>query len=68
MNHDFKSLNLQKLERFSRNGETCTNIGAAMDYGQAHRWSRCSVEDFTTYYNKVLDTNGRFCLDPIGNY
>ena len=53
MFHDFES---DGKERFSSNSILCTGIGGYMDYGpNFNRWSECSVEDFTKYYNSYPD-------------
>ena len=52
MDHDFGDSTTDK--RFSSKGEACTGIGGYMDYVPSpNKWSPCSVEDFTAYYNAV---------------
>merc|ERR1712049_2342 len=47
----------------SSKGEQCSGIGGYMDYTQnPNKWSPCSVEDFTNYYNRIIDSQGSFCL------
>jgi len=45
-------------------GRTCppTDNGFMAYRGNFNRWSTCSVQDFTTYFNKVVKNDGRFCL------
>merc|ERR1712113_684626 len=60
MAHDFGDS--QSDPRYSSSGELCTNNGGYMDYLQnPYRWTSCSVEDFTAYYNRV----NPFCLDAL---
>ena len=42
--------------RYDSNNNICHGIGAIMDYFQPdyNKWSTCSKEDFTTYYNSVV--------------
>ena len=64
MSHDFVDpISEPKKNRYDSKGQLCTGIGALMDYGMAfNRWSPCSVEDMTTYYNNELTSKGSFCL------
>jgi len=64
MYHDHKTV-------WSSKNELCQNIGGIMDgpWGKSSNisvWSPCSVEDFTSYYNRVVDEQGQFCL-PSGD-
>jgi len=66
MLHDFNG-RPGNMRRSSR-GEACTNVGGYMDYlSSPNRWSPCSVEDFTNYYNLVRRSRGRFCLANAGS-
>merc|ERR1712142_433340 len=66
MGHDFIG-SPGNMRRSSR-GEPCTNVGGYMDYlSSPNRWSPCSVEDFTKYYNAVKRSTGRFCLADAGS-
>ena len=59
MRHDFNNNN-PKDKRFSSKTNLCTGIGGYMDYPlYPNKWSDCSVEDFTDYFNS-LDS---WCLD-----
>jgi len=47
-------------------GNSCTYVGGIMDYtatAAMNKWTTCSVEAFTKYYNDVVAQSGRFCLD-----
>ena len=64
MHHDFKSKGGQRYSR--RTGEPCnkddfgTPIGGFMSYAaKKDKWSQCSVEDFTRYYQ----AKKCFCLE-----
>ena len=65
MQHDFhKDQFDNRNPRFDSKNNPCTGIGGYMDYyGEETRFSTCSVEDFTKYYNNVIqDKGGCFCL------
>ena len=52
-------------DRFDRNGVKCTDINGVMDYGarsSVNKFTTCSKQDFTDYYNQVLGIYGGFCL------
>ena len=52
MYHDFGAST--STHRYDSNGNDCTGIGGYMDYvSNPNKWSTCSVEDYTTYYNRV---------------
>ena len=60
MFHDFEDEGGRK-KRYSSNAILCTGIGGYMDYGpNPNKWSECSVEDFTNYYNSYPS----WCLTP----
>ena len=62
MYHDFTDGD-SRNERFSSKFPwiPCTNVGGYMDYRLSpNKWSDCSVEDFTEYYNSV----DSWCLAP----
>ena len=43
-----------------RPGKNCTKADGFMDYSiNPKRWSHCSVEDFTKYYNKWYKKKGK---------
>ena len=43
-----------------RPGKNCTKVDGFMDYSiNPKRWSHCSVEDFTKYYNKWHNKKGK---------
>ena len=59
MQHDFGATTSDP--RFSSQNEACTGIGGYMDYQpNPSRWSPCSVEDFTGYFESV----NTWCLTP----
>ena len=66
MRHDFNG----DQPRFAKDGETpCTGVGGLMDYGRnnggsdnKNRWSKCSNEDLTDYYNQE-GGSASFCLN-----
>jgi len=54
MKHDFNNGN-PKDHRYSSKGKACSKVGGVMDYygKTTDKWTDCSIEDFTAYYNKV---------------
>ena len=59
MYHDFGAST--STNKYDSNGNLCTGIGGYMDYvSNPNKWSTCSVEDYTTYYNSV----NSWCLEP----
>jgi len=55
--------------RYSTTREPCTNIGSYMDAGgtNPNKWSPCSVEEMTAYYNSVgPDNYGSNCMTLLG--
>ena len=69
MRHDFLAIqNGRKTPRFSSNGTACTDIGGYMDYFiSKNKWSTCSVEDITKYYNQIgPNTYGTTCMTLLG--
>jgi len=64
MRHDFNGR--PGNPRVSSTGAACTNVGGFMDYLSVQdKWSPCSVEDFTAYYNFV-ESRGGWCM-PLAN-
>ena len=69
MSHDFNGGD-DNEPRFAKDGETpCTGVGGLMDYGRnnggsdnKNRWSKCSNEDLTDYYNQE-GGSASFCLN-----
>ena len=62
--HDFGSGGI-KDGRKDSSGRPCSGINALMDYGarkQVNKFSTCSKEDFSGWYNRVLGAYGSFCL------
>ena len=60
MEHDF-GIGGPADVRVSSKSKPCTGIGSYMDYQpNPNKWSDCSVEDFTAYYNSVKP----WCLTP----
>ena len=65
MEHDFTKTYGKK---YSKDGKTpCTEVGKIMDYVHnnggylGEKWSKCSVEDFTSYFNSNGGSKS-FCL------
>ena len=59
-----------KIERFSSNHTTCTNIGGYMDYNEFHlirKWTLCSLEDYEAFVKNEIHEKGQFCLDDCQN-
>ncbi len=49
-------------------GVSCTDDNGIMDYDPlVKKWTTCSVEMFTCYYNYILNAHGHFCMEPAGN-
>ena len=64
MSHDFGSGGTNDVRRDSQ-GNSCTGINGLMDYGarsSVDKFTTCSKEDFTAFYNRVVQTYGLFCL------
>merc|ERR1712029_1145747 len=63
MAHDFTNNNPDS-PRYSSTGQPCTDIDSYMDYyNDPNRWSPCSVEDITAYYNSVgPEVYGNSCM------
>ena len=67
MNHDFDDETGEA--KYSKDGKNCTGVGKIMDYEAnnkgylGEKWSKCSVEDFTRYFNSKGGSKG-FCLMP----
>merc|ERR1711981_1189431 len=60
MYHDFGATT--STNKYDSNGNICTGIGGYMDYQPSpNKWSTCSVEDFTRYYNSV----NPWCLEEL---
>ena len=63
MKHDFGK---NDATRKAKNGVVCTKAGGYMDYvAFPKKWTQCSIEDFTAYYNSVLKSERSFCLTPL---
>jgi hypothetical protein len=44
-------------------GVNCTGDNGVMDSDLfPKKWTTCSVEMFTCYYNKIVNTHGQFCM------
>ena len=67
MPHDFiDPFSSPKTIRRDAAGASCTDANGVMDYYvTVTKWSMCSVEAFTTYYNQVISQLGSFCLPQI---
>ena len=64
MSHDFGSGGTNDI-RYDSQGNSCTGLNGLMDYGarsSVNKFTTCSKEDFTAYYNRVISTYGSFCL------
>jgi hypothetical protein len=49
-------------------GVSCTSDNGVMDSKLfPKKWTTCSVEMFTCYYNHILNTHGHFCMELGGN-
>ena len=68
MGHDFIGDD-PDAKRFAKKDKApCTAVGGYMDYREnPNKWSPCSVEDFTTYYNNIMDFDKKFCLTPLAS-
>jgi len=62
MKHDFNGSPSNK--RYTDVGnQLCTGVDGYMDYyNEPNKWSPCSVQDFTNYYNSVLTSQGEWCM------
>jgi hypothetical protein len=69
MPHDFiDPISDPKSIRYDSNGNACTDINGIMDYFKDFdRWSTCSVEYFSNYYNGFIKKNIVFCMESPGN-
>ena len=69
MNHDFVDpFTSPKTILRDSNGVSCTDSNCVMDYFvSVQKWSTCSVEWFTQYYNSIISSNGQFCMALAGN-
>jgi hypothetical protein len=64
MRHDFGSD--PSIKRFDSKQNACSGVGGVMDYyGNVNKWSPCSVEDFAGYVNRIISSNGNFCLETL---
>jgi len=68
MNHDFLDpYTNPKTPYLDSNGVSCTDSNGVMDYYvTVQKWTTCSVERFTSHFNKVISENGIFCMPTIG--
>ena len=62
MEHDFLNGDTNQ-KRYDSKGRLCTGQGGVMDYSQkaVDKWSTCSVEDFTKYFNSMTT----YCLKAL---
>lgn len=66
MAHDFGSS--PNDPRTSSTGAPCTNVNGYMDYRpNPNKWSPCSVEDITAYYNSIGPNNYKNCMTLLGD-
>jgi hypothetical protein len=50
---------------YDSSGNSCTDINGVMDNNPlVQKWTTCSVESFTEYYNDIVTSQGRFCMGP----
>ncbi len=70
MFHDFDSPSDWPGRTFSPRNWTCGSAkteggGQIMNYGTPRQttWSSCSNYDFKEYYEKIVQSNGKFCLN-----
>ena len=64
MKHDFGNDGTKDI-RYDSNGKPCTNENGVMGYGSKkllEKFTSCSKQDFTSWYRKVINTLGSFCL------
>lgn len=64
MLHDFGKLGTT-VTRYDNSGVRCTGINGLMDYGartRVNKFSSCSREDFASWYRRVMQAYGSFCL------
>ena len=65
MRHDFDK-NGNRLDiRYDTKGKPCTNINGLLDYGDrsdVDKFTSCSKEDFSNWYDLMIQTYGSFCL------
>ena len=72
MSHDFifkgnkiNTTNSQYTIRYDTKGNPCTNINGLLDYGNwstVDKFTSCSKEDFSNWYDLMIQTYGSFCL------
>jgi hypothetical protein len=64
MNHDFiDPYTTPKNIRRNSAGNTCTDVNGVMDYYVIiQKWTTCSNEKLTAYYNNVVSAIGKYCL------
>jgi hypothetical protein len=56
-----------KSIRYDSKGNSCTNVNGIMDYSATpEKWTTCSVEKFTNFYNNIIARQGRFCMNNPG--
>ena len=74
MRRDFVSIsgsypNHVKTPRTSSSGAACTDVDGYMDYYvNPNKWSPCSVDDITQYYNQVgTVAYSTTCMTLLGN-
>ena len=64
MYHDFGNGGTSDI-KYDSSGNRCTGINGLMDYGSRSRvdkFTTCSKEDFASWYRRVVQTYGSFCL------
>jgi hypothetical protein len=64
MLHDFiDPYTNPKTVRTDSTGGSCTNVNGVMDYYvTVLKWSKCSNEKLAEYYQKIVASQGKYCL------
>ena len=66
MYHDFSNGDPNQ-PRYSLTNAPCTDIDSYMDYyNDPNKWSPCSVDDITAYYNINPTEYGTTCMTLLG--
>ena len=65
MKHDFIKEGTTRHMRYDSSGNRCTGMNGLMDDGPKSRrdkFTKCSREDFASWYRRVVQRYGTFCL------
>ena len=73
MDHDFERISYdgKKTPRYADEaGAACTDVDGYMDYYvNPNKWSPCSVDDITQYYNQIgPNTYSTTCMTLLGRF